>query len=139
MLLINNVTKKFGDFTALEDIYLEFHTGIYALLAPNGAGKTTLTKLIVTLLFPTKGENIYDGEDIVKLNRQYRSLIGYLPQDFGYYKNYSPRKYLLYLSALKGIQEDYAKKKIEELLGLVSLKEVKDKKMGKFSGGIFKE
>lgn len=136
MLVVNNVSKKYGDFVALENINLEFINGVYALLAPNGAGKTTLIKMITTLIFPTSGEILYDGTDIVTLDDEYRNLVGYLPQEFGYYKNYSPNKFLLYLSALKGMEEKAAKKRIKELLKLVALEDVADKKMKQFSGGM---
>lgn len=136
MLVVNNITKKYGKFVALENINLEFTNGIYALLAPNGAGKTTLIKMLTTLIFPTKGEILYDGTDIVTLDHEYRDIIGYLPQDFGYYKNYTPTKFLLYLAALKGIEEKTAQKRINELLKMVALEEVADKKMKGFSGGM---
>jgi len=136
MLLLNNVTKKFGNFTALEDINLEFSNGVYALLAPNGAGKTTLIKMLTTLIFPTKGEILWNGDEIVKLDADYRDIIGYLPQDFGYYKNHSPREFLLYIAALKGIDKDSAKRKADKLIELVGLSNVKNKKMRKFSGGM---
>ena len=136
MLTIQNVTKKFGDFTALKNINLEFSSGVYGLLAPNGAGKTTLIKMIATLLFPTSGEIRYDGTDICRLDDEYRNILGYLPQDFGYYKDYSPKQYLLYLAALKGVDRKAAPKKAEELLDMVSLGDVKNKKMKKFSGGM---
>lgn len=136
MLVVNNVTKKYGEFVALEDINLEFTNGVYALLAPNGAGKTTLIKMLTTLIFPTKGEILYDGTDITTLDGEYRDIIGYLPQDFGYYKNYSPNKFLLYIAALKGMKEKEAKEKIDKLLKIVALEEVANKKMKKFSGGM---
>lgn len=106
------------------------------MLAPNGAGKTTLIKMLATLMFPTEGEILYDGTDIIRLDEKYRDIIGFLPQQFGYYKNYSPRQYLLYLSALKGLEKDKAEKKIRELLKLVGLEDNADKKMRKFSGGM---
>ena len=136
MLAINNVTKKYGNFTALENITIEFTNGVYGLLAPNGAGKTTLIKMLTTLLFPTKGEILWGGSDIIKLDEEYRDIIGYLPQEFGYYKNQSPRQFLNYLAALKGIDRATAKRKTVELLKLVSLSKVIDKKMRKFSGGM---
>ena len=136
MLLLNNVTKKFGNFTALEDINLEFSNGVYGLLAPNGAGKTTLIKMLTTLIFPTKGEILWNGDEITKLDADYRDIIGYLPQDFGYYKNHSPRDFLLYIAALKGIDKDTAKRKTDELIEVVGLTSVKNKKMRKFSGGM---
>jgi ABC-2 type transport system ATP-binding protein len=136
MLIVNNLSKSFGNFSVLEDINLEFKNGVYGLLAPNGAGKTTLIKLLTTLIFPSKGEILYDGVDIVGLDEGYRDILGYLPQDFGYYKNYSPKEFLLYLSALKGIEKSKAIEIIDELLELVALKEVANKKMRKFSGGM---
>lgn len=136
MLIVNNLSKSFGNFSVLEDINLEFKNGVYGLLSPNGAGKTTLIKLLTTLIFPSKGEILYDGVDIVALDDGYRELLGYLPQDFGYYKNYSPKQFLLYLSALKGMEKSKATEAIDELLELVALKDVANKKMRKFSGGM---
>jgi ABC-2 type transport system ATP-binding protein len=136
MLIVNNLSKSFGNFSVLEDINLEFKNGVYGLLAPNGAGKTTLIKLLTTLIFPSKGEILYDGVDIVALDEGYRDILGYLPQDFGYYKNYSPKQFLLYLSALKGMEKSKAIEVIDEILELVALKEVANKKMRKFSGGM---
>jgi ABC-type multidrug transport system ATPase subunit len=109
---------------------------VYALLAPNGAGKTTLIKMLATLIFPTKGEILWNGDEIVKLDASYRDIIGYLPQDFGYYKNHSPREFLLYMSALKCIDRATAKDKTDELIDLVGLSDVRNKKMRKFSGGM---
>ncbi|PWX67154.1 ATP-binding cassette domain-containing protein [Clostridium perfringens] len=136
MLVVNNVSKKYGSFYALKDINLEFNNGVYALLAPNGAGKTTLIKLLTTLIFPTSGEILYKGTDIVSLDGEYRDIIGYLPQDFGYYRNYTPRKFLLYLAALKGIKKEEAVEKVKEVLKVVSLENVENKKMKGFSGGM---
>ena len=136
MLVVNNVSKKYGSFYDLEDINLEFNNGVYALLAPNGAGKTTLIKLLTTLIFPTSGEILYKGTDIVSLDGEYRDIIGYLPQDFGYYRNYTPRKFLLYLAALKGIKKEDAVEKVKEVLKVVSLENVENKKMKGFSGGM---
>ena len=110
MLSVEHVTKRYGAFTALEDISLTFSPGVYGLLGPNGAGKTTLMKLLATLLFPTKGQILWDGEDILALGAEYRGLLGYLPQQFGYYPNYTPRQFLRYVAALqcvpKGEAED---------------------------------
>ena len=136
MLIVDNVTKKYGNFTALENISLEFENGVYGLLAPNGAGKTTLIKMLTTLIFPTQGQILYDGMEIMKLDEAYRDVIGYLPQDFGYYRSYSPLQFLTYIAALKGINRKTAESKALELLELVSLSDVKNKKMGKFSGGM---
>ena len=136
MIVVKNVTKKYGDFTALNAINLEFTNGLYGLLAPNGAGKTTLIKMLATLISPSKGEILYNGKNIIDMDEKYRELLGYLPQQFGYYKNYSPKQYLLYLAALKGIGKKEALKKIDELLEKVALSDVTNKKMKKFSGGM---
>lgn len=136
MLTVNGVSKQFGAFSVLNDIQLEFSNGVYGLLAPNGAGKTTLIKMLTTLLHPTKGEILYEGKNIMTMGETYRDLIGYLPQQFGYYKNYNPYQYLQYLAALKGISKQEAKERIPKLLKLVALEEAIKKKMGKFSGGM---
>ncbi len=136
MLTLNNVSKRFGKFTVVEDISLDMDNGLYALLAPNGAGKTTIIKMITTLLNPTEGEILYDGVNIKTMGAGYRELLGYLPQDFGYYKNNTPKQYLSYLSALKGVPKKETEEKIDYLLELVGLAENADKKMKKFSGGM---
>lgn len=136
MLTLHNVTKKYGQFTALADINLEFRSGIYALLAPNGAGKTTLIKMLTTLIFPTQGEILWQGDDIIRLDAAYRDLIGYLPQNFGYYRNHSAQAFLEYIAALKGMARSDSKRRSEELLELVGLSDVQDKAMKKLSGGM---
>lgn len=136
MLMLNNVTKKFGKFTALDGINLEFTNGVYGLLAPNGAGKTTLIKMLTTLIFPTSGEILWNGDEITRLDADYRDVIGYLPQDFGYYKSHTAKDFLLYIATLKGINTADAKRKTDELLEIVGLTDVKNKKMRKFSGGM---
>lgn len=136
MLSVNHVTKKYHHFTVLDDVSLEFQNGVYGLLAPNGAGKTTLMKMLATLSFPTKGEITWEGTNIVSLDEKYRDLLGYLPQKFGYYRNYTPRRFLKYMAALKGLEPSYAQQRIEALMEKVALSDVMDKKMGKFSGGM---
>ncbi|MBD5479395.1 MAG: ATP-binding cassette domain-containing protein [Lachnospiraceae bacterium] len=136
MLQIQDVTKNYQNFVALEHINLEFENGIYGLLAPNGAGKTTLLKLITTLLFPTEGKILYDGVEVRKLDALYREMLGFLPQDFGYYREYTPEKYLHYIGVLKGMERKELQDKIGQMLELVGLSEQKNKKMKKFSGGM---
>lgn len=136
MLTVSDVTKCYGKFTAIEHISLDFENGLYALLAPNGAGKTTLIKMITTLLSPTNGEILYDGAEIRRMGAEYRALIGYLPQRFGYYKNNTPVQYLDYLAALKGVPKQGLKARIGELIELVGLSESANIKMRKFSGGM---
>lgn len=136
MLVVQNVAKHYGDFTALQNINLQFDNGIYGLLAPNGAGKTTFIKMLVTLIQPTSGEILYNGKPIAALGESYREQIGYLPQHFGYYKHYTPKQYLNYLAALKGMNKQFVAQRIDEALEMVALSDVKNKKMRKFSGGM---
>lgn len=135
MLTVKNVTKKYGKLTVLDDICLDFNNGIYGLVSPNGAGKTTLLKMLATLLFPTSGEILWNGTNIIKLDEKYREIIGFLPQQFGYYKDYTPVKYLRYIAALKGIN-DNVKTRVDSVLSMVALDDVADKKMKKLSGGM---
>jgi len=136
MLKLENISKEYKGFKALTNIDLRFEKGIYGLLAPNGAGKTTLIKMLVTLITPTTGTIYYQGQPITTLGEKYREQIGYLPQQFGYYKHYSPTQYLRYLAALKGMDKRIVDKRIDEVLGQVKLFDVKNKKMRKFSGGM---
>lgn len=136
MLSVEHVTKRYGKFTALEDISLTFSSGVYGLLAPNGAGKTTLIKLLTTLLFPTEGEILWDGEDILAMGAAYRGILGYLPQEFGYYPGYTPRQFLRYTAALQCLTRKEADGRIGLLLELVGLADAADKKLRTFSGGM---
>mgnify|MGYP000042009033 FL=1 len=136
MLSVEHVTKRYGKFTALEDLSLTFTPGVYGLLAPNGAGKTTLIKMLTTLLFPTRGQILWDGEDIQTLGETYRAQLGYLPQTFGYYPSYTPRQFLRYAAALQRIPPAEVEGRIADRLKQVGLEEVADQKMRKFSGGM---
>ncbi|WP_033826794.1 ABC transporter ATP-binding protein [Bacillus andreraoultii] len=136
MLILENVSKRYGNFQALQEINMELENGIYGLLAPNGAGKTTLIKMLATLMRPSEGKITYGGKDIFVLDEEYRDLLGYLPQQFGFYKHYSPVQFLSYLAALKGIDKETAEVRIDEVLEMVALSDVRNKKMRKFSGGM---
>lgn len=136
MLEIRNLSKRYGELTVLDHMDLTLENGIYGLLAPNGAGKTTLMKILATLSFPDEGEVMWNGEDIFKLDFRYRSILGFLPQDFGYYRDYSPQKYLEYLAVLKGMKKDRIKEQVTEWLKIVGLGDVLKKKMRKLSGGM---
>lgn len=136
MLTVSDVTKNYGKATAIEHVSLDLDNGLYGLLAPNGAGKTTLIKMITTLLFPTSGEILWNGVEITKLGAQYREILGYLPQQFGYYKHNTPMQYLDYLAALKGLPKNGLKKRITEVIAQVGLSESANVKMKKFSGGM---
>lgn len=136
MLKVENISKQYKDFTALTDLNLQFEKGIYGLLAPNGAGKTTLIKMLVTLISPTSGSIYFNGQPITAMGETYREQVGYLPQQFGFYKHYSPVQYLRYLAALKGMDKRLVEERINEVLEVVALSDVKNKKMRKFSGGM---
>ncbi len=135
-LTLDRLTKQYGDKTALDRIDAVFRPGIYGLLGANGAGKTTLMRLVCDILKPTSGEVAFNGTNIRDLGERYRSVIGYLPQDFGYYPNFTAMNFLLYMASLKGLNAGYAKKKSLELLETFGLFAVKDKKIKTFSGGM---
>ena len=135
-LELDHLTKKFGDFTAVNHINLTMKNGVYGLLGVNGAGKTTLMRMLCTLLKPTSGTIRCDGRDIFKMDSEYRRLLGYLPQEFGFYPQFSVQDYLLYISALKGIPPAAAKDRVKELLYKVGLSKAAHKKMKKLSGGM---
>ncbi len=136
-LTIENVTKEFKGQYAVRNFETELTEGVYGLLGPNGSGKTTLMRIIADILKPTRGRILVDGRDIGIMGDKYRDMLGYLPQDFGVYKNFSAKRFLLYIASLKGLnKKDDAKNKVEEMLKLVNLWEERDKKLGKFSGGM---
>lgn len=130
------LTKQFGDFTAVDHMNLTMTNGVYGLLGVNGAGKTTLMRMICTLLQPTSGKITCNGKDIYKMGADYRKFLGYLPQDFGFYPEFTVRDYLLYIAALKGIRPAVAKKRAKELIAKVGLSKAANKKMKKLSGGM---
>ena len=131
-----NLTKRFGDFTAVDDMNIRITNGVYGLLGANGAGKTTLMRMICTLLTPTSGQILCDGKDILKMEGEYRNLLGYLPQEFGFYPEFSVKDYLLYIASLKGIRPVVAKQRVKELLEQAGLSKAANKKMKKLSGGM---
>lgn len=135
-LLIEQLTKVFGDKKVLNQIDLELTTGVYGILGANGSGKTTLMRILASVMKPTSGRVLLDGEDIAVLKEQYRDLIGYLPQQVGLYKSFKAEKFLLYIASLKGIAKEEARVKVAEVLELVGLGEYKKEKIGKFSGGM---
>ncbi len=136
MLEIKNVSKKFKDKMVYKKINLSFDNGISVLLAPNGAGKTTLMNMLVTLTKPTHGTILYNQKDIYQMGDAYRKVIGYLPQQTGYYKNYSAIDNLMYIAALKGIPKKHAYNLIMMYLKKFGLEDVKNKSLKEFSGGM---
>lgn len=135
-LELDDLTKKFGGFTAVNHINLTMTNGVYGLLGVNGAGKTTLMRMLCTLLKPTSGRILCNGKDIFEMDSEYRKLLGYLPQEFGFYPEFTVEEYLLYIAALKGIRPIVAKKRVKELLAKVGLTKAARKKMKKLSGGM---
>ncbi|MFA9465161.1 MAG: ABC transporter ATP-binding protein [Velocimicrobium sp.] len=135
-LTLNDVTKEFGSFTAVDHLNLTMKNGVYGLLGVNGAGKTTLMRMICTLLRPTSGSITYNGKDIFEMDRNFRNLLGYLPQDFGYYPDFSIQDYLLYIATIKGIRPVVAKRRVKEMIAKIGLTNATNKKMKKLSGGM---
>ena len=133
-LIIDRVSKQYKNKIAVDRISLKLHQGVHGLLGANGAGKTTLMRMLCGILRPTGGTITFDGIDVSE--EAYRRILGYLPQDFGYYPEFSAMDFLLYLAALKGLPKNTAKRKAKELLELVSLSDAARKKIKTFSGGM---
>ncbi len=133
-LVIDRLSKQYKSKIAVDRISVKFQKGVYGLLGANGAGKTTLMRMICGILKPTSGSISFDGIDVSE--ESYRSVLGYLPQDFGYYPEFTGQDFLLYMAALKGIAKSQAKRKANELLHLVSLQDVAKKKIKTYSGGM---
>ena len=137
-LELNGIEKRFGDRIAVQSTELCLENGVYGLLGENGAGKTTLMRMICGILKPDRGSVCCDGVDIRRMGREYRGLLGYLPQDFGYYGDFSIWRFLHYMAALKALPEHWAKQRMEELLELVDLKDCRKQKLRTCSGGMLK-
>jgi len=135
-LRISNLTKDFDGFKAVNNFSYQMDCGVYGLLGVNGAGKTTLMRMLTTLMKPSSGQITWDGEDVFAMDGKYRMLLGYLPQDFGYYPDFSVYDYLMYIAALKGIRPTVAKQRVKELLKQVGLVKARNKKMKTLSGGM---
>lgn len=149
-LIVDRVSKQYGSKIAVDRVSLKLQKGVYGLLGANGAGKTTLMRLVCGILKPTSGSvsmatdnagepaggTLAAGGILDVSAEGYRALLGYLPQDFGYYPDFSGMKFLLYMAALKGLDKSHAKKRALELLELVGLKDVYRKKIKTYSGGM---
>lgn len=135
-LRVEKLTKQYGNKIAVDKLDLCLHRGVYGLLGANGAGKTTLMRMLCDIQTPTAGEIFFENQEIHRMGERYRNLLGYLPQDFGYYPEFSAYKFMLYMSAVKGLSRAYARQRSLELLEMVGLLEVKDKKVKTFSGGM---
>ena len=134
-LVFENVSKVFQETVALEKINLTMSSGVYGLLGPNGAGKTTMMKIMTDLLPPSTGRVLLDGRDIAAMGAEFRKKLGYLPQDFGVYPNFTAEQFLLYIARLKGLSKYEAKRQTDDLLAMVGLEEKARTKLRGFSGG----
>lgn len=137
-LSIECLSKRFGSKIAVNNISVTLQPGVYGLLGANGAGKTTLMRMVCDVLKPTSGRILYNGKEIEQLGEHYRSYLGYLPQDFGYYPDFSVKDYLLYVASIKGLQPIVAKKRMEDLLEQVGMTRYSRKKMKHLSGGMLR-
>jgi len=136
MLELFEITKKYKDKLALNNISLTLDNGIYGLLGPNGAGKSTLMNVITGNIQPSSGNIIWNGKDIKQLKSEYRSILGYAPQQQGLYDSFSGRRFLSYMAALKGISKKEMPYEINRALSYVNMTEKADKAIGTYSGGM---
>lgn len=136
VLSLDRLTKQYGSKIAVDQVSADLTPGVYGLLGANGAGKTTLMRMLCAILESTSGEVLLDESEVISMGADYRNLLGYLPQDFGYYPNYTAKEFLHYIAALKGLPREKARKKTKELLEITDLASVAGKKMKTFSGGM---
>lgn len=137
-LVLDRVAKQYGSKTAVESLSVSLKPGVIGLLGANGAGKTTLMRMICGILKPTSGTVCFvsENESLDASEEMYRDILGYLPQDFGYYPNFTGKEYIMYIAALKGLDKSVAKRKCAELLKTVNLEQVANKKIKTYSGGM---
>jgi ABC-2 type transport system ATP-binding protein len=128
-LKVKDISKNYNRYSALRGVNLELEPGLYGLLGPNGAGKSTLLKIIAGILRPTAGSILLDNEPVSKLGEHYRAMLGYMPQDLGIYPEFTAKRYLLYIAALKGLTEAQAKAEIDKLLEAVGLSSNAEQKL----------
>lgn len=133
-LILDRVSKQYQNKIAVDRISLKLPQGVYGLLGANGAGKTTLMRMICGILRPTGGTITFDDLDVSC--EDYRSILGYLPQDFGYYPDFTGMDFLLYMAALKGLPKSHARRKAAHLLELVDLRDKARKNIRTYSGGM---
>lgn len=135
-LQLQNLSKQYGDKYAVSDVSVSLKPGVYGLLGANGAGKTTLMRMICGVLKPTSGSITLNGKTIEELGEKYYTHLGYMPQYFSFYPDFTAREFMLYMAAVKGLDRKQAKRRTEELLKLVNLSDVADKKIKSYSGGM---
>ena len=137
-LILDRVTKQFKNKIAVDAVSLQLTSGVYGFLGANGAGKTTLLRMLCGILKPTAGEISCNGIEIGTLDSEYRCMLGYLPQDFGYYPNFTARRYLEYLASCKAVPNHLIRDKVCEMLELVGLAQTDRQKIRTFSGGMLR-
>lgn len=137
-LEFDKVSKEFSSFRAVDCVNYTMKKGVYGLLGVNGAGKTTLMRMLCTIIRPTEGKIRWNGKDIFELGETYRGILGYLPQEFGYYPDMSIYDYLMYIASIKGIRQSVAKQRIDQLLRQVALSKYKKRRMRTLSGGMIR-
>lgn len=135
-LNVDGLSKHYGSEPALHEVSLRCEPSLVGLVGPNGAGKTTLMRIIVTLLRPSGGVVRWNGQDIATHGRLLRAVLGYLPQEFGIYAEFSARQFLRYLAAMKGLPGDLVARRVDEVLEMVGLERVADRKLPGYSGGM---
>lgn len=135
-LTLNKLSKRYGNKAVVDEISYTLRHGVYGLLGANGAGKTTLLRIICGILESSGGSVLCNGCSIREMGAEYRRILGYLPQNFGYYPGFSAKRFLMYLAAIKAIPKEEAETKVEELLQLVELDNVQNQKIKTFSGGM---
>lgn len=135
-LYVEHLSKQFKDVTAVDDVSLQITPGVWGLLGANGAGKTTLMRMIAGIMTPSSGQIRYDGIPISELKERYRDVFGYLPQEFGFYPEFTVKDYLEYVAVLKGLSDRDSKRRINELLEQMTLSHVRNQKISKLSGGM---
>lgn len=136
MLELDQITKKYKEKLALDEVSLTLDNGIYGLLGPNGAGKSTLMNIITGNIKPSGGQVRWDGEEIKKMGAEYRSLLGYAPQQQGLYHTFTGRRFLSYMATLKGISKKEMEKEIHRVLSYVNMEEAANRTIGTYSGGM---
>ena len=135
-LELDNISKSYKKNTALKNISLSLNSGVYGLLGANGAGKTTLLKIICGVIPPNTGNISFNNIDILKDNSSLLSVLGFLPQDFAYYPNFTAKNFMLYMGALKGLNKEEALRKSKTLIDLVGLSGQENKRIKSYSGGM---